>query len=139
MLMGTFSQSMDQKGRMAFPSRLREIIGERFMLTKGVDGCLFVYSPDNFNAKFEKLMSLPMAQGLKLQRSFMANAAEVTADKQGRILVPGKLRELAALEKDVVVVGVGDHCEIWNPERWEKLNESITDEMLMQALEGTNF
>jgi MraZ protein len=139
MLMGTYTQSMDVKGRMAFPSKLRETLGERFMLTKGVDGCLFVYSPENFNAKFEKLMALPMAQGLRLQRSFMANAAEVTADKQGRILIPAALRDIAALEKDVVVLGVGDHCEIWNPERWKKLNDSITDDMLMQALEGTNF
>lgn len=139
MLTGTYTQSMDVKGRMAFPSKLREIIGERFIVTKGIGGCLFVYSIEDFTEKAAKLKALPMAQGLRLQRSFMANAQEVEADKQGRILIPSILREIAALEKDIVVVGVSDHCEIWNPERWEELNQSVTDEMLMEALEGSDF
>jgi MraZ protein len=130
---------MDVKGRMAFPAKLREIIGDNFIVTKGVGGCLFVYSTEDFAAKAEKLKALPMAQGLPLQRSFMANATEVEADKQGRILVPMILREIAALEKEIIVVGVSDHCEIWNPDRWEELNKSVTDEMLMAALEGANF
>jgi MraZ protein len=139
MLTGTYTQSMDVKGRMAFPARLREIIGEKFIVTKGIGGCLFVYSMENFAEKAEKLKALPMAQGLRLQRSFMANAVEVEADKQGRILVPAILRTIAALEKEIVVVGVSDHCEIWNPEKWAELNASVTDEMLMEALEGSDF
>lgn len=99
MLTGTYNQSMDQKGRMAFPSKLREIMGERLIVTKGVDGCLFVYSVEDFAQKAEKLKALPMAQGLRLQRSFMANAVELEADKQGRILIPAILRSIAALEK----------------------------------------
>ena len=91
MLTGTYNQSMDQKGRMAFPSKLREIMGERLIVTKGVDGCLFVYSVEDFAQKAEKLKALPMAQGLRLQRSFMANAVELEADKQGRILIPAAL------------------------------------------------
>lgn len=139
MLTGTYIQSMDVKGRMAFPSKLREIIGDDFIITKGVGNCLFVYSLEDFEKKAEKLKALPMAQGLSLQRSFMANAVEVEADKQGRILVPAMLRQKAQLEKEVTVVGVADHCEIWNPALWDELNENVTDEMLMEALMGSDF
>ena len=80
-----------------------------------------------------------MAQGRNLQRSFMANASEVEADKQGRILIPPALREMAGLEKDVVVAGVSDRCEIWDKQKWDELNSSVDDEMLMNALEGLDF
>lgn len=139
MLMGTYSQSIDVKGRMAIPAKLREAIGERLIITKGVGGCLFVYAYEDFLAKAAKLNERPMASILSVQRSFMANAGEVETDKQGRVLIPANLRTVAALEKEALVVGVSDHCEIWNPERWEKLNESFTDEMFMQALEGADF
>ncbi len=136
LLAGTFNQSMDVKGRMTFPARLREIIGEKFIVTKGVDGCLFVYSLEDFEAKAAKLKELPMAKSLPLQRSFFASAVEVEADKQGRILIPAMLRAVAALEKDVVVIGVADHCEIWEPQRWAAFNEKFTDEDLLGLLES---
>ncbi len=139
MLKGTYYQSMDVKGRMTFPAKLREIIGERFIVTKGLDGCLFVYSMEDFEARADKIKALPMAQGRNLQRSFMANACEVEADKQGRILIPPALREIASLEKEVVVAGVSDRCEIWDKEKWDELNSSVDDEMLMKALEGLDF
>lgn len=138
-LMGTYNQSMDAKGRMSFPVRLREIIGERFIITRGIDGCLFVYSPEEFKAKADKLKGLPMAKARKMQRSFTGWAQEVEADKQGRVLVPLALREQAGLEKDVVVVGVSDRCEIWDKKRWESFNAEIDDEELMGALEGLDF
>lgn len=139
MLKGTYYQTMDAKGRMTFPAKLREIIGERFIITKGLDGCLFVYSLEDFEERANKIKALPMAQGRNLQRSFMSNAGEVEADKQGRILIPPALREIAGLEKDVVVAGVSDRCEIWDKQRWEQLNSSVDDEMLMKALEGLDF
>lgn len=139
MLKGTYNQSMDVKGRMTFPAKLREIIGERFIVTKGLDGCLFVYSLEDFEARAEKIKAMPMAVGRNLQRSFMANAVEVEADKQGRILIPTGLREIAGLEKEIVVAGVSDRCEIWDKQRWEELNSSVDDEMLMKALEGLDF
>ena len=139
MLKGTYYQSMDAKGRMTFPAKLREIIGERFVVTKGFDGCLFVYSLEDFEERARKLSALPMAQSKNIQRSFMANACEVEADKQGRILIPPALRELAGLEKEIAVAGVSDRCEIWDKEKWEKLNSEVDDEMLMKALEGLDF
>ncbi|MCD8095795.1 MAG: division/cell wall cluster transcriptional repressor MraZ [Ruminococcus sp.] len=139
MYKGTHTQTVDAKGRMVFPSKLRELLGDSFTLTKGVGGCIFVYSLEAFAEKAEKLNSLPMATALTLQRSFMANATDVEADKQGRILIPARLRELAGLENEAAVIGVSDHCEIWNPERWNELNDSVSDEDFMKALEGSNF
>ena len=139
MLKGTYTQSVDVKGRMAFPAKLREAVGEQLILTKGVGGCIFVYTPEVFSQKAERLNSLPMAKALTLQRSFMANAADVETDKQGRALIPARLRELAGIEGEAVVIGVSDHCEIWSPERWAELNDSISDEDFLAALEGADF
>jgi MraZ protein len=139
MLKGTYNQSMDVKGRMAFPAKLREIIGERFVVTKGLDGCLFVYSLEEFEVRAEKIKALPMAKARNLQRTFMANAVEVEADKQGRILIPQTLREIAGLEKEIVVAGVSDRCEIWDKQKWDELNNSVDDEMMMSALEELDF
>ncbi len=139
MLTGTYNQSMDVKGRMTFPAKLREIIGERFIVTKGLDGCLFVYSLEDFEVLANNIKSLPMAKSRNLQRSFMANASEVEADKQGRILVPSALREIAALEKEIVVLGVSNRCEIWDKQKWDELNNSVDDDALMEAMEGLDF
>ena len=139
MLKGTYYQSMDVKGRMSFPAKLREIIGEKFTVTKGLDGCLFVYSEENFKEKAEKIESLPLAKGRKLQRHFMASAHDVEVDKQGRILIPQNLREVAGLETDIAVVGVSDRCAIWDKTRWEELNSDVDEEELLNALEEVDF
>ena len=138
-LMGTFYQSMDAKGRMTFPAKLREIIGERFIVTRGSDGCLFVYSCEEFEQRAERIGKLPMSQARNFQRVFMANAGEVEADKQGRILIPPALRELAGLDKEIVVAGVSDRCEIWDRQKWEEFNGSVGLGALMDALEGLDF
>ncbi len=138
MLIGTYNQSMDAKGRLSFPAKLREALGERFIVTKGIDGCLFVYSLEDFEKKAEKIRTLPMAKARALQRSFMAWACEAEPDKQGRILIPQSLREAAALDKEIVVAGVCDRCEIWDKKRWDEICRSSEDE-LSQALEGLDF
>ncbi len=136
MLIGTFNQTMDAKGRLSFPAKLREALGERFIVTKGIDGCLFVYSVENFEKKAEKIKALPLAKARALQRSFMAWACEVEPDKQGRILVAQSLRETAGLEKEIVVAGVCDRCEIWDKQRWNDIN---SDSELVSDLEGLDF
>lgn len=138
-LMGTYSQTMDAKGRMSFPVKLREIMGERFVITYGIDGCVFAYSAENFRKKAAQLQKLPLIKAKDMQRKFIGHAAVVEPDKQGRILVPQELRKSAGLEKEIVVVGLSDRCEIWSRERWEKLNESVDDNDLMSALEGLDF
>lgn len=138
-LMGTFYQSMDAKGRVTFPAKLREIIGESFFITRGSDGCLFVFSDEEFYSRAEKIGKMPISQARDLQRAFMANASEVETDKQGRVLITPSLRDYAGLDKEVVVIGVSDRCEIWDKQAWEKFNASVDLGALMDALEGLDF
>ncbi len=121
MFMGEYNHTIDAKSRIIVPSRLREELGDRFVVTLGLEGCLFVYPYDEWNHFVEELRKLPGTQEARqLQRYFMAGAADCEADKQGRILIPAKLREYAALEKDVVFIGMMNKVEIWSRERWEK-------------------
>lgn len=139
MLNGTFYQSMDVKGRMSFPTKLREIVGESFVITKGLSGCLFVYSLEDFEKLAQRLSDMPMSKALTVQRFFMASSTTVEADKQGRILVPQALREFANLEKEIVVAGVSDRAEIWDKVKWDVFNAQISEESVMEALEGLDF
>ena len=122
MFMSEYNHSIDTKGRVIVPVKFRESLGAEFVVTKGLDGCLFVFPNDEWNIFEEKLKSLPMANkdARKFVRFFLAGAAVVELDKQGRILIPPVLRESAALDKDVVVVGVGNRVEIWDKTRWEE-------------------
>ena len=121
MFMGTYEHGLDAKGRVIVPAKLREDLGESFVVTLGLDGCLFAYPMDEWEGFIEQLKELPGTKDArKLQRHFMANAAPCEVDKQGRALIPAKLREHAALEKDIVFVGVLSKIEIWSRERWEE-------------------
>ncbi len=121
MFMGECFHTLDPKGRMIVPSKYREGLGERFILTMGLDGCLFAYPMEEWVQFVEKLKTLPgTKEGRQLQRHFMAGAAEVEVDKQGRFLIPTKLREQAGLIKDVVLVGVLTKVELWSKERWDE-------------------
>ena len=122
MFIGEYEHSVDAKGRVIMPAKLREDIGEKFIVTKGLDGCLFVYPDEEWQAFEEKLKSLPMANkdARKFVRFFLAGAAQVEVDKQGRILLPANLRNFAGLTKDCTLVGVGGRVEIWDKDRWEE-------------------
>lgn len=139
MLNGTFYQTIDVKGRTTFPTKLREIIGEGFVITKGLSGCIFAYSHEDFEKLAKKLSEMPMSKALAVQRFFMASSVNVEADKQGRILIPQALREYAGLEKEVVVAGVSDRAEIWDKAKWDEFNSQISEESIMDALEGLDF
>lgn len=121
MFMGEYNHTIDAKGRVIVPSKFRETLGDEFVVTKGLDGCLFVYDNNEWAVFEEKLKSLPIANkdARAFARFFLAGAAGVEVDKQGRILLPATLREFAALQKDVVLIGVGSRIEIWSRERWE--------------------
>ena len=121
MFMGEYNHTIDAKGRLIIPSKFREALGDTFVVTKGLDGCLFVYDNTEWTAFEEKLKSLPITNkdARKFTRFFLAGAAEVEVDKQGRILVPNVLREFAELNKDVVLIGVASRIEIWSKERFE--------------------
>ena len=129
MFNGEYNHTIDTKGRLIIPSKFREILGDEFVVTKGMDGCLFVYANDDWKVFEQKLTSLPITNkdARKFARFFLAGAAPVEVDKQGRILLPAHLREFAELDKDVVLVGVGSRIEIWNKDKWEENN--VDDDM----------
>ncbi len=120
MFMGEYNHTIDAKGRLIVPSKFRETLGDTFVVTKGLDGCLFVYDNEEWSIFEEKLKSLPITnkEARQFVRFFLAGAAEVEVDKQGRILVPNVLREFAELNKDVVLIGVASRIEIWSKERF---------------------
>lgn len=122
MFMGEYNHTIDLKGRLIVPSKFREVLGDEFVVTKGLDGCLFVYPNEEWHTFEEKLRTLPLTNkdARKFSRFFLAGAASVEVDKQGRILLPAVLREFAELEKDVVLVGVSSRIEIWNKTKWEE-------------------
>lgn len=122
MFMGEYNHTIDAKSRLIIPSKFREALGEEFVVTKGLDGCLFVFDNTEwtaFEAKLKQLPSLTNPDVRKFIRFFMAGASAVEVDKQGRILIPPSLKDFAALEKDVVLIGVGSRVEIWSKERYE--------------------
>lgn len=120
MFMGEYNHTIDTKGRIIVPAKFREVLGDAFVVTKGLDNCLFVYPDNEWNKFEEKLQTLPLTNknARQFTRFFLAGAARLEVDKQGRILLPPVLREFAGLEKDVVLVGVASRIEIWSKERW---------------------
>lgn len=121
MFIGEYQHFIDDKGRLIIPARFRGSLGERFVITKGLDGCLFVYPPNEWDNLGNKLRSLSFtrADARAFLRFFYAGAAECELDKQGRILIPPNLREYANLERDVVVIGVSTRVEIWAKDKWK--------------------
>ena len=131
MLLGEYEHSIDTKGRIAMPAKLREGLGAKFIITKGLDGCLFVYAMDEWQRVEQKLASLPMSR--KTARDFtrflFGGACEAECDKQGRVLLPANLRRYAALERDAVIVGVGSRAEIWDTAKWQQYNEESAEDV----------
>ena len=126
MFMGEYGHTIDAKGRIIVPVKFRESLGDNFIIIKGLDNCLFVYTNEEWQRFEEKLKTLPLTNknARTFTRFFLAGAADVELDKQGRILIPSVLREFASLQKDVVFVGVGSRIEIWSKESW---NDSISN------------
>ena len=124
MFMGEYNHTIDAKGRMIVPSKFREQLGNEFVVTKGLDGCLFVYPNEEWHNIEEKFRNVPLTtkDARKFSRFFFAGAATCELDKQGRILLPVVLREYAGIEKDVVSVGVFNRVEIWDKDKWQESN-----------------
>ena len=129
MFMGEYNHTVDAKGRLIVPAKFREALGEEFVVTKGLDGCLFVYPMEEWKNIEEKFRNIPLTtkDARKFSRFFFSGAATCEVDKQGRILIPTVLREFAGLQKDAVLAGVFNRIEIWSKERW--LEESEYDDM----------
>ena len=135
MLIGEYQHNIDIKGRVIVPSKFREDLGDCFYITKGLDGCLFVVSPEEWTRLQDKVKSLPISKARGLQRFFFSGAAEVEPDKQGRILIPQVLREHAKLTKEVTFIGASSRAEIWDAEHWNEFNSTLTEESIAEAMD----
>ena len=137
MLIGEYEHSLDAKGRLIMPAKLREDIGEKFIITKGLDGCLFAFSIEEWKKFEEKLRTLPISNkdARNFSRFFFAGAIDCEIDKQGRFLISSNLREFAGLEKEVIIVGMDSRLEIWSKEKWIKFDEDISADEIAEKME----
>lgn len=137
MFRGEFSHSIDPKGRLIIPAKFREELGENFVVTKEIGGCLSIYSEEQWNAFEEKLIALPRSK-VNVKRFYTASAVDTGLDKQGRVLLSTALKNYAGLEKDVVVIGVLERVEIWDKTKWEE-NNTITEENIQIDMDELGF
>lgn len=144
MFVGEYQHSLDVKGRIIIPAKLREGLGTRFMATKGLDNCIFLYPMEEWENIEAKVRSLPFTRAdvRSFARFFFSGASEMEIDKQGRIVLPGNLREYAGIEKDLFIIGVGaSRVEIWDTGRWLEYNQqaAASYETIAENLDGLGF
>ena len=138
-MVGEYRHTVDPKGRLFVPSKLREELGEVFYVTLGLDGCLSVYTEEGWQAIVDKYNALPISQARKM-RFLFANAAKCEPDKQGRFLIPTTLRDYAGLKQEVTFIGQAGHAEIWDSEAYDRLEaETLTPENLAAVMEELDF
>ena len=132
MFMGEFHHTLDEKGRIILPSKIRFELGENFIVTRGLDNCLYVYSEDGWNNIINKYKELPNTKDARnFMRFFLSGATQNNTDKQGRLNISQSLIKYASLNRECIIIGVNDHLEIWSEENWtrfmEENEESFTD------------
>lgn len=130
MFMGEYHHALDEKGRLTIPSKWRIQLGEEFVITKGLDNCLFIYSCTEWQRIMEKYKQLPNTKEIRnFLRIFLSGADLVSLDKSGRLNINLTLKNFATLKKDCVIVGVNDHLEIWDLEKWEQFMNDNEDNL----------
>ena len=131
MFIGEYHHTIDEKGRIIIPVKFREELGNNFIITRGIENCLFVYSEENWAKITNKLNSLPFTKkdARTFNRFFMSGATNVELDKQGRVNISKPLIDYASLLKDCVIIGTGDRLEVWSQESWESFFDSTKDSM----------
>lgn len=131
MFIGEYHHTIDEKGRIIIPAKFREELGSNFIITRGIENCLFVYSKENWAKITDKLSSLPFTKkdARTFNRFFMSGATDVELDKQGRVNISKPLIDYASLLKDCVIIGTGDRLEVWSQESWESFFDSTKDSM----------
>lgn len=124
MFIGEHRHTLDNKNRLIMPAKFRDELGPVFVITKGLDNCLFIYSRDEWANIESKLKTLPMTNkdARAFVRFFFAGATECEIDKQGRVLIPSNLKEFARIDKEAVIIGVSTRLELWSLEEWNKFN-----------------
>ena len=133
MFIGEYKHSLDEKGRVIVPVKYRDKLGDLFILTKGLDDCLFIYTLSEWSLFEQKLKALPLTNtnARKFVRFFLSGATECTTDKQGRILIPNHLRVYSEIEKDIVFIGMSNRIEVWSSHKWASYNEESCDASLL--------
>lgn len=141
MLMGEYKHNIDSKGRLIIPSKFRDDLGENFIVTRGLDGCLFGYPLAGWEELQVKLSQLPLAkkESRKFTRFFYSGAVECTFDKQGRINLPNKLIDYAGLDKTCYLIGVSKRIEIWSEDKWLELSDEVEESFEDLAEEMIDF
>lgn len=136
LLIGEYEHSIDAKGRIIMPAKLRNDMGEKFIVTKGLDGCLFAFSQNEWLNFETKLKTLPLSDknARNFVRFFLSGATECEIDKQGRFLIPNNLRVAANLEKEAVIIGVGTRLEIWDKQTWQNCDEAISADEIAENM-----
>lgn len=131
MFIGEYHHTIDEKGRIIIPAKFREELGNNFIITRGIENCLFVYSKENWAKITDKLSSLPFTKkdARTFNRFFMSGATDVELDKQGRVNISKPLIDYAFLLKDCVIIGTGDRLEVWSQESWDSFFDSTKDSM----------
>jgi len=129
MFIGEYVHAIDNKNRIIVPSRFREELGSKFIITKGLDGCIYAYTYNEWKLLEEKLVKLPLTSknARAFSRFFFSGANEIELDKQGRALIPQSIMEYAQITKEVVSIGVSNRIEIWSKEKWDEYNNSNLD------------
>lgn len=129
MFIGEYHHKIDEKGRLAVPTKFRERLKSGAVVTKGLDGCLFLYTMEEWEKLAEKIANLPMSQAntRSFARLMLAGAMDVSLDKQGRVILPDYLRQYAAISKGVVISGLYNRLEIWDEEKWETYKTSMEE------------
>jgi len=139
LIIGEYEHSLDAKSRLIMPAKLREDIGEKFIITKGLDGCLFGFSKQEWENFEDKLKTLPLTNknARDFVRFFLSGAIEEELDKQGRFLIPANLKEYANLDKEIVITGVGTRIEIWDKNKWKNYNseENLSADQIAENME----
>lgn len=141
MFFGSFTPKLDDKGRLFLPAKFRDQLTEGLVVTRGQERCLTVWTPESFGRLTERLAQAPITnKGARdYARMLFSLASDEVPDKQGRISIPSRLRDYASLRKDVVVIGVMNRIEIWNPEAWESYNEeqeSVFSDLVDEVFPG---
>ena len=137
MLIGEYYHNLDAKGRVSIHSKFRDDLGGTFVLSKGLDNCLYAYSTKEWEGFQNELLALRGQDAQKVRRFFFSGASECEIDTQGRVVLPPVFREYAGLKKELVIIGVSNRAEIWDKEKWEKYisDSSFDSEEISSAME----
>lgn len=138
-LTGFYENFVDEKGRAILPKELKEQMGSDLVLTRGLDDCVFVLTRESWQELQMKLSAMPLSKGRKISLFFNSNKKDVSPDKQGRIQLPIKLREIADIKGKAVIVGNGNRVEIWDPDRYAAMEASMDSESILAAMDELGF